>query len=1608
MLHFRKTLAKRKALKSKNKAPSEPEPETLNVTSISGADKVCMVPVNGSSSGQNALSSKSLQGAASPKGHASVLTQQRAKFPDRRLDPLGLTILHEPTALPTLDIIFVHGLGGSSRQTWSKDRDPALFWPQEWLPSEPVIQTARILTFGYNADFLGPANISRISDFAKDLLYAVQFMSNDSDGDARMSKRPIIFVAHSMGGLVVKKAYIIGQNDDTYRDTIASIKSIVFLSTPHRGSNLAPILSRLLTLSHHSSKRYISELEKGSSTLEDINELFRHIAPKLQIFSLYETLHTSIGPKKEIIVDKDSSILNYPGEVSVPLNADHHTVCKYSSPNDPNYIRVRNALKGLVSDVHRKATEVTEAEGKEYIAKITEMLGVAEAPTEDFKFFRDRWRLGTCDWITDNNIFDSWLQDPTESRVLWICAPPGTGKSVLTTYIINTIVERSKLCCYFFFRFSDQLKRSPATCLRSLAFQAAEQVPEFCKALAEIKNSILKLERADAKTIWRRVFIDVLFKIPVSRPLYLVIDALDEADSPSILAEILAGCSSSQIPVKILLASRDTVDLRLAFDRLALDLQLDIISIANETRDIKLFVEHEIKLLKGVDLETKDEIAKTVLAKANGNFLWVTMALNEILHSYTPEEIEEVLERLPDGMEDMYLRMEISQVNSLKPAHKIWARKILLWVICSRRPLGMDELSEALQPEVPSLNLGRMIMGICGQFIIVDTLSSKVLVLHETASHFLTTRPDISLYIDPLSAHETLFLKCIRYIDSQTSLKGALLSYAATSWAYHLEQCPPDSEEVFDCLTEFLRKQSILAWISTLATLGEIKELVSASMSLAKYIHRRKDHLLTRDSSSRLLSDLKFIGSWAMDIKRIVSQFSEVLMDHPAAIFKLIPPFCPRSSMIFQQFAKDSTLLNVSGLSSQIWDDNIGRVNFPPGSLAKTILCSGDVFAVVPSPKNIIIYDSTTFEKTTTIEQKEYVLCMCFSHNGDMIACASLNATRIWHVRTGSLLFEIPRPARTKAIDLIFSTDDSKLIMTCDIGALKSVSLNNIEEGWLPFAEGLLPMHGTPSCIAFDADIEHVAVGYRKFPLSVLRVEPVEMVAKCMRDQNPSNWTVVERVIWHPKSSTLIGRYEGGTVFKWNPYTGVYQEMTERFVAKPQIACSPNGKLVTVADKSGAKVYNFHSFTLLYEFPIYERIIDIGFSPDSRRIYDLRKGLCNIWELPALIYLTDSEDGTGGMMAPMALNPGGSHSPITVLGVQNSAKSFVSGNDAGLVQVYEEGGLVDLWQDQSKSPIRHIDIEPNAHNIAILASGGQVHITSLIPSSDLHKAIHGNAERTINPRTGSMWRNILQIVLSASSKELFSWIQTSATQTSAMIWSVETKELIGTIDISLESPARKWINHPSNPNFLLSFEVGCIKAYRWDDFSEVATLAYPETTSTPALDDTAGNLGDEFRSRSAGKNMTGEINRLIISPDKLYIILQHSCELPNRRQHTVIFESKSFDRIEQNRVHTVPIIEIPIEVQSQINVPLCVLPQRKLVFIDKKYWVCTWQQRTLLGENILRKHYFIPRDWLSGEALRLSTMLADGTLLFPKDGEVALIKSREVHACKDLYCRSCY
>ncbi|KAK4154986.1 hypothetical protein C8A00DRAFT_13901 [Chaetomidium leptoderma] len=258
--------------------------------------------------------------------------------------PLGLTTLSAPIPEqpPVADIVFVHGLNGGSSSTWSKGNNPDCFWPRRWLPEEDGFRDVRIHTFGYPAA-VDRGSVLNIRDIAQSLLAAV----HDSPLMNQGRQPPLIFVAHSMGGLVVKQAYLLGCQHPELKSVADRVFSILFLATPHQGAVIAQVLSRLTAII--GVRPFVEDLFPQSRTVQSLSEDFPLVCGHLQLFSFYETRPMSVGVKKTLIVEKSSAVMNLPNERRTFLEADHRNVAMYSTREDPSYVSVKNALATILA-----------------------------------------------------------------------------------------------------------------------------------------------------------------------------------------------------------------------------------------------------------------------------------------------------------------------------------------------------------------------------------------------------------------------------------------------------------------------------------------------------------------------------------------------------------------------------------------------------------------------------------------------------------------------------------------------------------------------------------------------------------------------------------------------------------------------------------------------------------------------------------------------------------------------------------------------------------------------------------------------------------------------------------------------------------------------------------------------------------------------------------------------------------------------------------------------------------------------------------------------------------------------------------------------------------
>jgi hypothetical protein len=135
-----------------------------------------------------------------------------------------------------------------------------------------------------------------------------------------------------------------------YETLAARFHTIYFLATPHRGSNSAKPLNNILQVAN-APRAYVADLERGSGTIQSINDEFRNYSAYLDLWSFYETQKLRMGVLNKLIVEPESATLGYREEKQMPMNADHRSICKFETPTEPNYMILRNALASTVQSI---------------------------------------------------------------------------------------------------------------------------------------------------------------------------------------------------------------------------------------------------------------------------------------------------------------------------------------------------------------------------------------------------------------------------------------------------------------------------------------------------------------------------------------------------------------------------------------------------------------------------------------------------------------------------------------------------------------------------------------------------------------------------------------------------------------------------------------------------------------------------------------------------------------------------------------------------------------------------------------------------------------------------------------------------------------------------------------------------------------------------------------------------------------------------------------------------------------------------------------------------------------------------------------------------------
>lgn len=448
-------------------------------------------------------------------------------------------------------------------------------------------------------------------------------------------------------------------------------------------------------------------------------------------------------------------------------------------------------------------------------------------------------------WLFSHSVYESWLQQ-TSPAIL--CLHGKLGKSMLSSLALKNMKTSSfnpgKAIIFFFCDKLDERRRSTKDVLSSLIRQLLVQQPSL------FRHALSLYDETKGCSNWTIQQLLVLFRVILcSRQQVQIMCVIDSPDICSLgyldLCKELVGAvmttDDTESPLKFIITSRLPLEISApagCFFHLDLDAE-----------DAQKGIQGDLKCLLDIgviDLVRRrpefsgleETITAKILGSEGSTFAIASLAFGELGSLNVPStraSVREKLESLEFGSQHVYER----QLQSIPSDWQAWASAVLSWLLCTLRPLTVDELALALAVKTNSKFLSAIEDHICldmvgdlqkvfGSFISIS--NHEVRLVHPTAKEFLTscTGGGGSWYdFDLEQAHEHISRICLTYLSMEefngadasrlpelhghrplSQSEWSLLTYAAQHWPTHYRQAGCLDSDIHSKVLDFVAEQA--------------------------------------------------------------------------------------------------------------------------------------------------------------------------------------------------------------------------------------------------------------------------------------------------------------------------------------------------------------------------------------------------------------------------------------------------------------------------------------------------------------------------------------------------------------------------------------------------------------------------------------------------------------------------------------------------------------------------------------------------------------------------------------------------------------------------------
>ena len=437
---------------------------------------------------------------------------------------------------------------------------------------------------------------------------------------------------------------------------------------------------------------------------------------------------------------------------------------------------------------------------------------------------------GTCEWFFEDKRFLDW-RNSRSSKLLWVSAGPGCGKSVLA----RALVDERRVCtnamastvCYFFFKDGQEQRTHATNALSAILHQLFRNRTNLITyGLPGHKYYGDRLETTFSE-LW-----EILAKAaedPEAGEIICVLDALDECkknERDKLITKLVSFFSKTEthqhrsFPLKFLVTSRHYDHIEGNFEPLfnvSTFVRFDSTDRSPRiAREINLVIDAKMPdIARHFCSEDRESIRKRLKEMDNRTYLWLFLTIKIITGSRSKygkkSSIDELLSNLPPKVSDAYERILDRSPDRNK------ACILLQLIVATTRPLTLEEANVALtlatqkpppksymEVELwPSSSFESTVQNICGLFVSIH--DGKLSLIHQTAREFLlgTTSSHSADSgnsgkwqgsFDITEAHGTISKVCLDYLsfedipetyESERKDKSPLFNYAAKNWPNH-------------------------------------------------------------------------------------------------------------------------------------------------------------------------------------------------------------------------------------------------------------------------------------------------------------------------------------------------------------------------------------------------------------------------------------------------------------------------------------------------------------------------------------------------------------------------------------------------------------------------------------------------------------------------------------------------------------------------------------------------------------------------------------------------------------------------------------------------------